>query len=275
MMLNYWICLNLIFYMRNFYKLLNILTIETVRINKTKFFLIILLFPLGCIWLSYITLMDSKSSEFYLQTSNFKQVIKIVGFFITLFLPLLVSTFMYSLNNIDSLATSINLNSLIPKYIQIFSKILITLILTIVSVIILLSYIYIQIIYINFDNNIFLNVENVYLIEFFTYIFLLPFLLLPYLELIALIQSFSKNIIVSFVLPLIACYVGNFLVIASNSYLIYSPINLTVSILKPIFSTSFLLSIVDFFKIFGVCIVSILIFSYLIFLKGIKYNNYV
>jgi hypothetical protein len=104
------------------------------------------------------------------------------------------------------------------------------------------------------------------------YLILLPVLILPFLELIALIQSYTKNIILSFILPLAASLGGNILVIMNNKYIIYSPINSSMTIMKPIL-TPFMFDLFNFIIVLGVCIASIIIFSYLIVLRGVRKNG--
>ncbi len=249
----------------------NALKADFIKIARFKIYIILLLFPIVCMLMLYSFTMNGYAIEFYSKSNTVKQFFILFGTFITAFLPFLITTIMHSTNYGNREAETVNTNSLIPMYVRIFSRISVSLILTLLSLLILMLIISGQILYLNLAQGLEVNLGSGHLTKLLFYLLLLPMLILPFLELIALIQSYTKNIILSFILPLVASFGGNILAIMSNEYIIYSPINSSVAIMKPIL-TPFMFDMFNFIIVLGVCIASIMIFSYLIVLRGIKGN---
>ena len=249
----------------------NALKADFVKIARFKIYIILLLFPIACMLMLYSFKMNGNALEFYSQSNTLKQLFKLFGIFIMVFLPFLITTIMHSTNDGNRESETINTNSLIPMYVRILSRISVSLILTLLSLLILILLILGQILYLNLAEGLAVNFGSAHLSKLLFYLILLPVLILPLLELIALIQSYTKNIILSFILPLVASFGGNVLAIGSNDYIIYSPINSSVAIMKPIL-TPFMFDLFSFIIVIGVCIASIIIFSYLIVLRGVKRN---
>lgn len=253
----------------NFY---NALKSDLIKLQPFQTVSIILLFPLLCMLLLYPSIMDNSVLNYYSQSNIVIQGLKIVGLYIIVFIPLLSTTIMYNLTSKDIRGYTTEINSLIPRYNRMFSRITISITFVMLSILILLVFITIQIIYLYFSEALYLNFDWILISKLIYYLILLPFLLLPFLEIIELVQSFTNNIMVSFFLPLIFCYTGNALVIPYYDYMIYSPINLPITLLKSILSSFFIFSSYDFILISCICIASILIFSYLILLRGFNRN---
>lgn len=249
----------------------NALKADFVRIARFKIYIILLLFPIACMLMLYSFTMNGNAIEFYSQSNTLKQFYILFGTFIAAFLPFLITTIMHSTNDGNREAKTVNTNSLIPMYVRILSRISVSLILTLLSLLILILLISGQILFLNLTEGLAVNLGSAHLSKLLFYLILLPVLILPLLELIALIQSYTKNIILSFILPLVASFGGNVLAIGSNEYIIFSPINSSVAIMKPIL-TPFMFDFFNFVIVIGVCVASIIIFSYLTVLRGIKGN---
>ncbi len=247
----------------------NALKADIVKIARFKIYITLLFYPILCMLMSYIFLMDSNATQYYSSTSILKESFMVLGLFILAFLPFLITTIMYSSNNSDSEADTLYSNSLIPLYVHMFSRLSVTFILSTLCIFIMIILILGQILYLNLIQGIEISYGSWNINKILFYLFLLPFLIVPFLEIIVLIQSYSKNILFSFILPLVACLMGNALSFNNNEYIVYSPINLPVTILKPIF-IPFLLDIFDLIIVSCVFVASLLLFSYLIVIRGMK-----
>lgn len=250
----------------------NAIEAEFVKVEKYKIYLILLLLPILSLLLSNFSVMHNNSVEFFSQKKTISQIITILGLFLVLFLPLLIPSIMHSLDTGNSESKSINSNSLIPEYVVIFSKILITLFYTIISIFVTLILTTIFVIYLHLFEGLALNFEASLLDNLAFYMVLFPLAVLPYVQLIALIQSFTNNIFLSLIIPFATCLAGNFLYIGSYESIEYSPINLPIAFMNPILSPHFVFEFFNFIIILGVCITSIFIFSYLIFIRGMRKN---
>jgi hypothetical protein len=248
----------------------NAIEAEFVKVEKYKIYLILLLLPILCLVLSNFSVMDNNAVDFFSQKETITQIITILGMFLVIFIPLLVPSIMHSQDTGNSESKSINSNSLIPKYVIIFSKILVTLFYTIISIFVTLTLTILLVLYLHLFEGLIVDLEFNLLDNLVFYLLLFPFAVLPYVQLIALIQSFTNNIFLSFIIPFTACLTGNFLYISSYDMLEYSPINLPMAFIKPILSPLFVFECLNFIIILGVCITSILIFSYLIFIRGMN-----
>lgn|GEM_PF-6051952 len=250
----------------------NAIDAEFVKVEKYKIYLILLFFPIVSLIISNYTQMDNNSVDFFSQKTTIKQIIASCGMFIFLFLPLMIPSIMHTINTGNNEANSINTNSLTLDYVIVFSKILVSLFYTLIGTFIILLMTALLVLYLHLFAGLALNLEVSVLDNLIFYMLLFPLLVLPYLQLIALIQSFTNNIFLSLIIPFTACLTGNFLYMSSYDILKYSPINLPVTFIKPIISPFFIFSILDFVIILGVCITSILVLSYLIFLRGMNRN---
>lgn len=258
--------------MRNRISLHNALRSDLFKLETFKIWSIIIIFPFVCILLIFTSAMDYNAYKYFSQSSTIEQVVRMVGLFIILFLPLLISILTYNLNGFNTKTDSIDDNSLIPKYIRIFSSVSITLIINIICILTLLLLISVQLIFLTLFSGLELDMSIDIINKLMLYLLILPFLILPFIEFILLIQSFTKNIVFTFLLPLLACYIGNAIVISKQEFIIFSPINLPLSYLKPIFSPFDLHHANDLTIVTYVCVASILMFSILIVLRGIDKN---